>query len=254
MAQRKADYANEHCATERNYAAHSLVPSSTATAFASREAPSLLIPSRPSFSPIPPRTPDKKREDSAPKKPASRPPSPPTPANPFASQRTLQRTPQEPLDLPAPKKPPQRPPSPKPSTNPFVPRRTLWPSPGRPTQSPPEPPTTATPPESPPKRAEDRPLGQRTTENNARTDTQKKPPSRPPPPRSPPKTATPPHTIEKPQFTPPKEDQVRRLIEQANHPEEQHQLSSDTIPKDSEKTTKNPETFSEGKVGADSQQ
>ncbi|KAK0414747.1 hypothetical protein QR680_011596 [Steinernema hermaphroditum] len=41
-----------HCATERNYAAHSLVSSSSATTFASCEEPSLLIPSRPCFSQI----------------------------------------------------------------------------------------------------------------------------------------------------------------------------------------------------------
>ncbi|KAK0415027.1 hypothetical protein QR680_011734 [Steinernema hermaphroditum] len=239
-------------------AAHSLVSSSTATTFASCEEPSLLIPSRPCFSPIlhktepvcptqhisedsgeearrpdreevtsatavaTERTPQEPLDPPAQKKPVSRPPSPPTPANPFASQRTLQRTPQEPLDLPAPKKPPQRPPSPKSSTNPFTPKRTLLRSPERPTQSPPEPPTTATPPESPPKRAEDCPLSQRTTEKNAKSDTQKKSPPRPPPPRATPKTATPPNTREKSQLTPPKEEQVRRLIEQANRLEEQH--------------------------------
>ncbi|KAK0414748.1 hypothetical protein QR680_011596 [Steinernema hermaphroditum] len=244
-----------HCATERNYAAHSLVSSSSATTFASCEEPSLLIPSRPCFSqilhktePVCPaqhisedpgeearrldreevtsatavateRTPQESLDPPAQKKPVSRPPSPPTPANPFASQRTLQRTPQEPLDPPAPKKPPQRPPSPKSSTNPFTPKRTLLRSPERPTQSPPEPPTTATPPESPPKRAEDCPLSQRTTEKNAKSDTQKKSPPRPPPPRATPKTATPPNTREKSQLTPPKEEQNgEQILLQLNRP------------------------------------
>ncbi|KAK0414744.1 hypothetical protein QR680_011596 [Steinernema hermaphroditum] len=242
------DYDTEH-------AAHSLVSSSSATTFASCEEPSLLIPSRPCFSqilhktePVCPaqhisedpgeearrldreevtsatavateRTPQESLDPPAQKKPVSRPPSPPTPANPFASQRTLQRTPQEPLDPPAPKKPPQRPPSPKSSTNPFTPKRTLLRSPERPTQSPPEPPTTATPPESPPKRAEDCPLSQRTTEKNAKSDTQKKSPPRPPPPRATPKTATPPNTREKSQLTPPKEEQNgEQILLQLNRP------------------------------------
>ncbi|KAK0419766.1 hypothetical protein QR680_014310 [Steinernema hermaphroditum] len=180
-------------------AAHSLVSSSTATAFASCEAPSLLISSRPSSSAIPQ-------------------------AKPVCSAKHTSEdsgTPQEPLDLQAQKKPSQRPPSPKPSRNPFAPLRALLRTPERPTQSPPDPPQRTTPQESSPKRAEEGLPSQKNTE--------KKSPLRPAPPRPTPIIVTPKTTPEcvKPSFTPQKEENVRKLIEQADRLEEQHrQLTS----------------------------
>ncbi|KAK0401965.1 hypothetical protein QR680_016067 [Steinernema hermaphroditum] len=146
--------------------------------------------------------------------------------------RTLQRTPQKPLDPQAPKKPPKRPPSPKPSTNPFEPRRTLLRTPERPTQSPPEPPTTQ---ESSLKRAEDCPLSQRTTEKKEETDTEKKSPPRPSLPRPSPSNATPKTTPEcvKPSFTPQEEENVRKLIEQADRLEERHRQLTSTFDRES---------------------